>query len=210
MAQFQTVIVESQIGVNQRLADFGLDIESFISIAKAARMWANDASPIMPLNSPGTLAYIYGVQELRQQLLDGDWTIDRTCGIEAVVHRDLNLRIAYQNVDRACDLVFPPIPRSAKGSASENLCGPNLFENAGIEAGPLTGVKSDGIPTYYVMVGEDGSVELSQPVIKSGQYHHFNERILIHKPNDDFDIEVEPEDSPIDNFDVPVTFRSRA
>ena len=208
MPAFATAIVQGDPHVVVRLADFGLVPEQLLAVGVTARAWANDASPLMPVNAPGTLAYIYGVMELRQQLLDGYWTVDRTCGIEAVVNRDRRIRIAFQNVDRACDPNFPPNPRSAKGSAAEYLCGPTLFEFAGVEAGPLTGVLSDGIPTYYLMVGEDGSVELSHPVISNGSYVQFHERILISAPDGDWADAIDRETGPVDDFDVPVRFKS--
>jgi hypothetical protein len=207
MPAFKVAVIEKRSDVDARLADFGLTIDQFTAIANSARAWANDASPLMPLNAPGTLAYIYGVQELRAQVLGGDWTIDRASGIEAVVNRGLRVRIGYQNVDRACDTLFAPNPRSAKGSASENLCGPNLFEMMGVEPGPLTGVGQDGIPTFYVMVGEDGSVELSQPVIKNGTYFQFLERIFIYHPSEDWGEGADVPDGPVDDFDISVTLK---
>ncbi len=207
MPSFATAIVQGGPNVAARLADFGIIPEQLLAVGTTARTWADDASPLMPINAPGTLAYIYGVMELRQQLLDGSWTVDRTCGIEAVMSRDRRLRIAFQNVDRACDPIFPPNPRSAKGSAAESLCGPTLFEYAGVEAGPLTGVMQDGLPTYYLMVGEDGSVELSHPVISNGSYAHFHERILISSPDIDWVDEIDPETDPVEEFDVKVRFK---
>ncbi|MCF6275637.1 MAG: hypothetical protein L3J05_07725, partial [Robiginitomaculum sp.] len=175
MTTFKTAIIEKPDDVLSRLGSFGLSPDQFIEIANTARKWADDASPLMPANAPGTLAYIHGVNELRQQLLGESWKVDRVCGIEAVINRDLGIRIGYQNVDRACDIHFPPNPKSAKGAAAEMLCGPTLFEFAGVDTGPLTGVLSDGTPTYYAMVGEDGSVELSHPVVQNGSFKHFNE-----------------------------------
>ncbi len=207
MPQFKTTIVDGEIDVQRRLADFRFTADQFMAIATTARIWADDASPLMPQNAPGTLAYIYGVQELRHQLLDDEWEVDRTCGIEAVINRKLGMRIGYQNVDQACAPDFPPHPRSTKGSAAENICGINLFVHAGVEPGPLTGVKQDGIPTYYVMVGEDGSVELSHPVIKNGSYKHFHERIFINRPIEDWEEEIDPETGPIEDFDVAVSFK---
>lgn len=207
MPSFKTAIVDGENEVQSRLADFGLTVEQIKAIANVARAWADDASPLMPRNAPGTLAYIFGVQELRHQIMGEEWDVDHTCGIESVINRELDVRIGYQNVDRACDPIFPPNPRSTKGSAAENICGPNLFVHAGVEPGPLTGVKLDGIPTYYVMVGEDGSVELSHPVIKDGSYKHFNERILIDRPIDGWEDEISPETDPIEDFDVAVSFK---
>jgi len=210
MPSFATSIVQGERAVADRLSDFGLVPEQILAVGAVARTWADDASALMPINAPGTLAYIYGVQELRQQVIDGVWAADRTCGIEAVVNRDRKVRIGFQNVDRACDSDFPPNPRSAKGSASESLCGPTLFEHAGIDAGPLTGVKSDGIPTYYVMVGEDGSVELSHPVIANGSYKQFHERIFIVAPSGDWSDEINPDTSPLNDFDIVVRFKDSA
>lgn len=79
-----------------------------------------------------------------------------------------------------------------------------------MDAGPLTGVLFDGVPTYYVMVGEDGSVELSHPVISNGSYKHFHERIFIYAPNDDWEAELDPETGPIDDFDISVNFKDVA
>lgn len=207
MPHFSTQVIEGELQVEQRLADFGLVKDQLLAIASVARMWANDASPLMPNNAPGTLAYIYGVNELRQQFLDGSWQVDRTCGVESVINRALGIRIGYQNVDRACDAFFAPIPRSAKGAAAEVLSGPTLFEHAGVETGPLTGVLSDGVPTYYVMVGEDGSVELSHPVISNGTYQDFIERIFIRGNDPDWSDEIDPNTGPVDNFDVIVQFK---
>lgn len=208
MVAFSTVVVDGGIEVSRRLEDFSISIEQLTAVGRVARIWADDASPLMPNNAPGTLAYIYGVSELRHQLLDGVWEVDRTCGVEAVVNRRLNLRIGYQNVDRACDVNFAPLPRSNKGAGSEILCGPNLFEYAGVEAGPLTGVKEDGIPTFYVMVGEDGSVELSQPIISKGTYVGFVERIFIRSGSPDWADEIDPDNSPLTDFDVEISFKA--
>lgn len=210
MAAFRTAVVEGEIEVSRRLESLTLSRDQILSIAMVARRWADDASPLMPTNAKGTLAYIFGVAELRSQLLDGRWQVDRTCGIEAVINRELGIRIGYQNVDRSCSLIVPPHPISAKGSASENLCGPTLFEYVGMDAGPLTGVGTDGVPTYYVMVGEDGSVELSHPVISNGSYKHFNERIFVSAPDDDWTDVIDPAIGPTDNFDVEVKFKDAA
>lgn len=207
MPSFATAIVQGEPNVVARLLDFGLVAEQLLAVGKVARAWADDASPLMPINAPGTLAYIYGVRELRQQLLDGCWVVDRTSGVESVINRERRIRIAFQNVDRSCDTFLPPNPRSAKGTAAENLCGPSLFEYAGVETGPLTAVLQDGTPTYYLMVGEDGSVELSQPVISNGSYASFHERIFITPPDTDWVDEIDSETGPLDDFDIQIRFK---
>lgn len=208
MPHFAARIVSDEIHVEERLFDFGLTKDQIIAVADVARRWALDAGPLMPLNAPGTLAYIYGVNELRDQLLDNSWEVDRVCGVEAVINRKLKLRIGFQNVDRACDAVFPPLPRSAKGAAAELLNGPTLFEHFGIETGPLTGVSQDGVPTYYVMVGEDGSVELSQPVISNGVFKAFVERIFVRGDEPDLNAIIDDDTGPIKDFEIPVRLRA--
>lgn len=209
MPEFCTILVVGDPDVTQRLSDFGLVAENILAIAAAARAWAEDASPLMPQNAPGTLAYIHGVQELRVQTIGNGWEIDRSCNVEAVINRELGKRIAFQNVDRACDEIMPPIPRSAKGKGAEYLNGPDLFEHFGVEPGPLTGVKEDGLPTYYVMVGEDGSVELSHPIILNGTYQHFAERIFVHAPGEDWEGEIGSETGPVEDFEIEVSFKDQ-
>lgn len=210
MQQFQTAIVDHLGAVDQRLADWGLVRQQFAAIAKVARSWADDASPVMPLNAPGTLAYIFGVAELRNQLVDEDWRVERKNGVEAVLNTRLGLRIGFHNVDAACDASFPPQPRSAKGSASEGLSSQTLFEFYGFEPGPLTGTSEDSVPTYYVMVGEDGSVELSNPIIRDGTYRHFIERIFIYKPAEDWAEDIVDDEGPADDFEVDVSFKDQS
>jgi len=102
---------------------------------------------------------------------------------------------------------MPPLPRSEKGSGAASLSSPTLFEHSGVEAGPLTGVKEDGIVTYYVMVGLDGSIELSCPIIGKGKYIDWHERIFIHSPDGEWLAQPEAESSPIEDFDINVSFK---
>lgn len=76
MAAFGTVLVQAELDVVRRLESLGLVRDQFLAIGAVARGRADDASPLMPQNAPGTLAYIHGVKELRLQLLDGTWAVD--------------------------------------------------------------------------------------------------------------------------------------
>lgn len=219
MAIFNTVVIDNPPEAEARLADFGLTLAQILAIRDAARAAADDASPLMPLNAPGTLAYIRGVETLRAEVLDGEWVIDRTLGIEAVINRDLGVRIGYQNVDKACDAVFKPMPRSMKGPGSERLCGFPLFEHFGMvletdyDRMPRSDLKDphgDQVATYFVMVGEDGSVELSSPIIEHQKYAGFRERIFIDSPDEDWEARIDPEVDPLDDFDVPVSIKDKS
>lgn len=207
MPSFSTNVVDDEAGVDRRLRDFGFNRDQFIAIADVAKKWVDDASPLMPLNAPGLLAYIHGVAELRQQLLDDEWIVDRAFGIEGVVNERLGMRIAFQNVDRACDPIWKPRPRTAKGNGAESISGPTLFEHFGIEPGPVGFVKADGLATYYVMVGEDGGVELSCPVVENGLFTNFAERVFIRGAGSDWDESIDVQVSTED-FDVPVSFKN--
>jgi len=202
---FNTVVVSTLADVEARLADFGLTREQISAIGRTARAYAEDASPSMPLNAAGMLSYIHGVSELRQQTVGAEYVTDRACGVESVVRKDRSVRIAFQNVDKCC-AHMPPMPRSEKGSGAEALSSLTLFEHAGIEPGPLTGVH-DGIRTYYVMVGLDGSVELSCPIIEKGKYVAWHERIYIYSPDSEWEALIDDENNPTEEFDIVVSFK---
>ena len=205
MPTFSTVIVSTLVDIESRLEDFGFTRQQIMAIGHTARAYADDAGPSMPLNAAGMLSYIHGVGELRQQLVGPDYLPDRTCGVESVVRRDRSVRIAFQNVDKSC-ADMPPLPRSEKGSGAAALSSPTLFEHAGVEAGPLTGVH-DGVRTYYVMVGLDGSVELSCPVIEKGKYVDWIERIYIYSPDGDWEAAPDTDAGPVEDFEIHVSFK---
>lgn len=206
MPVFTTSMIISPDAVNTRLAELFVDQAQIIAVGQTARAYADDASPYMPLNAAGMLSYLHGVGALRERLVGEHFVLDRACGIESVVSRDRTVRIGFQNVDKCC-VEMAPLPRSEKGSGAEALSGPSLFEHAGIDSGPLTGVRPDGILTYYVMVGLDGSIELSCPVIEKGRYIAWIERIFIYAPHTDWDATLQDDEGPLEDFDVSVSFK---
>lgn len=219
MTVFKSAIIDTPIDAERRLADFGLTIAQVLAIRDSARAAADDASPLMPLNAPGTLAYIHGVEALRGQVLDDEWIIDRTLGVEAVINYGQGIRIGYQNVDLACDLNFKPMPRSAKGPASERMCRFPLFDYYNmmldtdqdrVPSGEISDPLGDQITTYFVMVGENGSVEFSCPIIRNQRYMDFRERIFVDRNEDDWEAQIEPDAGPVEDFEVSVTFKDKA
>lgn len=210
MPAFNPVIVSGSLDVASRLADFDLVVDQILSIGRVARSRHDDASPLMPMNAPGSLAYIYGVEEMRNQIIGRDWFLDRELGVEAVVNHHLGVRLAYQNVDKACSLHWKPHPRSAKGIGSENLCSQTLFEHAGVDPGPLTNVKMDGLKTYYVMVAEDGSIELSRPIIQNKTFHDFHERIFVNDLREPWEDAIDADTGPVDDFEIEVFLKDEA
>lgn len=206
MPTFSTPIVSATDAVEVRLAELYTTREKIITVGRTARAYADDASPAMPLNAGGLLSYLHGVGALREQHVGSDYVLDRACGIESVVSRDGAVRIGFQNVDKCC-AEMPPIPRSEKGSGAETLSSPTLFEHFGLETGPLSAIKPDGILTYYVMVGLDGSIELSCPVIEKGKFVGWVERIFIDSPEGEWEAAPQTDNDPVNNFDISVSFR---
>jgi hypothetical protein len=142
--------------------------------------------------------------------------IDRTLGIEAVINHQLHMRVAYQNVDKACDEVFKPLPRSAKGPAAERMCSFPLFDfyemtlDSDKERLPSEDSRDpygDLVTTYFVMVGEDGSVEFSCPIIKNKRFSDFRERIFVDQNEDDWENWIESDFDAEEDFDIPVTLK---
>lgn len=215
MHSFNTAIASNLLEAQKRLEDFGLSIDQITSVRDSARAAAEDSSPLMPKNAPGTLAYIFGVEALRSQLQDETWQKDEALGIASVINHDLGIRIGFQNVDRACDIT-PPMPISKKGPASEQICSLSLFDHYGMvletdkDRLPNEKLKDplgDQYITYFIMVGQDGSVELSSPIIYNQGYQGFGERIFIDSADEDWDMKIEVADEHVDNFEVHVSIK---
>ena len=80
----ETEIIEDPEQVSSILEGWGLSMSGVLDIRDAAYMRMIDACPLMASNAPGTLAYHYGVLEMRIQFLGENWEIDRRGGIEAI------------------------------------------------------------------------------------------------------------------------------
>ncbi|OJT99173.1 MAG: hypothetical protein BGN83_18210 [Rhizobium sp. 63-7] len=196
--------------VAQYVEDLNLSVPGLLAVRDAAYAQRNDASPLMAINAPGSLAYHYGVLEIRQQFLGEFWQIDRIAGIEGISHTSRNMKLAFQNVDEACSKIFDPKPCSDKGAGAERECEGNLFEASGVSAPKMVRITKVHKASYYVMVDEKGAVELSRPVIENGRYSGFIERVFISDGSDigglklDIDGGAPP---PINDFDVTIARR---
>jgi hypothetical protein len=184
------MLVETKIwtedwDVDHRISELGLDKKSLISIVGISRMASAEASPLHPINAAGTLAYQHGTWALREAFVGEDWGIDRENSVEAIRNERLKVRIAYCNVDFACDPENGPKPKSKKGAGSERACNGNLFDRLP----QFAPCQDDEYATYYLMVDEKGSAELSRPVIKRGTFSAYLERIFICHGDDDRGLE---------------------
>ena len=107
-------------------------------------------------------------------------------------------KIIFANVDVAHDDKHDPKPRSPKGAGSERMCTGNLFPNLPQHA-PAS---AEGWSIYYVMVDENGAVELSCPILKNGTFVDYIERIFL---SDGSDIDGEAK-LPLDDKDSATDF----
>lgn len=207
MPRAVTKIYIDDIDVDRRLAELGMNRQDILDIRDvAASMHATGASPLFPANGAGQLAYQYGTRELRATLLKRGWVIDQSYGTNGVRHPDFKIIALYQNVDVACSLSDLPQARSRKGAGSERLSQGSMFDL--IEDDVPSTYSSEGldVTVWYVMVAQDGAVEVTHATIKSGEFSEFIERIFVHDGSDFDALEDDgySDDDAID-FDIKIS-----
>jgi hypothetical protein len=122
-------------------------------------------------------------------------------GLKQSENEDLKLKIAFCNVDLACDDNHIPKPRSEKGACAERASGATLFPDLPHYAPRPVG---DGM-LYYLMTDQSGAAELTRPIISGGTFIAAVERIYLSSgDNDDPAILAEDDRGPADNFDPQV------
>lgn len=207
----ETRIIDDPADVASFLEANDLTARGIVAVRDAAYMQMVDCSPLMAANAPGSLAYHYGVLEMRVQFLGDHWELCREGGIEAIFNPKRNTKIVFQNVDVACSRVTNPKPRSEKGAGAERECQANLFEFYGVLAPTKVRVPQSGMAVHFIMVAEDGAVELSRPVVEDKKFTGFVNRVFVSDGSDIEDQLVRPSgplDNPIDDFDVPIRRRN--
>jgi len=205
MPRAATKVYIDDIDVDRRLSELGMDRQDIFDIRDvAASMHATGSSPLFPANGAGQLAYQYGTRELRATFMKRKWTIDQSYGTNGVRHPDHKIIVLYQNVVVACSLSDIPQARSRKGAGSERLSQGSAF---GLieEVVPSTH-SGEGleVEVWYVMVAQDGAVEVTHALIKRGEFADFIERIFVHDGSD-FDGLEDRGSSDDDAVDFDVT-----
>lgn len=200
-----TRVLKEPWDVDRRVAELGLTKQGLLQVRDIAFAEANNATPNHCANAAGTFSYQYGTLALRQLFQGPLWVVDRANGVEAILHRMLDIRVAYQNIDSALDDNYQPKPRTAKGSGSERLCEPNLFGMLPHFARRDALIKA----VYYLMVDERGACELSCPIVQDGAFKGFVERIYL-SDGSDFGGVRRPldEDDAVTDFDPIVERKS--
>ena len=202
-----TKVYIEDLDVDRRLSELGMGKQDVLDIRNvAASMHATGSSPLFPANGAGQLAYQYGTRELRATLLKRGWVIDQSYGTNGVRHPNRKIIVLYQNVDVSCSLSDLPQARSRKGAGSERLSQGSAFDL--IEEVVPSTHSGEGLDleVWYVMVAQDGAVEVTHALIKNGEFSEFIERIFVHDGKD-FDALVEDDasdDEAID-FDIMIS-----
>lgn len=205
MPRAVTKVFKDDVDVDRRLSELGMDRQDILDIRDvAASMHATGSSPYFPSNGAGQLAYQYGTYELRATLLRRGWEIDQSYGTNGVRHPDQKLIVLYQNVDVACSLVDLPEARSRKGAGSERLSQGSSFEMMEDDVPSTHTGEGLEVAVWYVMVAQDGAVEVTQAVIKGNKFSEFVERIFVHDGSD-FDTLKDRGSSDDDAVDFDIT-----
>jgi len=206
VAWIETVVLKERWDVDKRLTAIGLSREGLLRVRGVAINAAGNATPNHCANAAGTFGYQSGTWALRHEYVGSAWAIDRTDGVESIFNRELNIRVAFSNVDVACDDEQEPSPRSSKGSGSERLCEGNLFEHLP----RFTKLPSEKCATFYLMTAPTGACELSRPVITNGEFSSFVERLYLSNGRDEDGARLPlSDDDAVADFD-PVIVRKPA
>lgn len=188
----ETIILREPWEVDPRLIELGLgsvekdlgSVDKPIQVRKklltVVAIAANEVANVTPhhcANAAGTLAYQHGTWALRNEFVEpkSKWTLERPNNVEAIWNESLKVRVVFCNVDIACDDDRSPKPRSEKGAGAERVCSGNLFGSL-----PRYAPRQyAGEATYYLMVDERGAAELTRPVVSSGTFSAYVERIYL-------------------------------
>lgn len=171
------ILKEKEFEAKSRLKSLDITLEQIPTIAKQAIGERYRAVANHPKNAPGQFAYLEGVKSMRDLLVDGTkWHKLSENNLELIENRDKKIRLAYQNVDYACNKFNDPQPLSKKGSASARAVSSNQLALFGEDD------ESAKSSTWFICVSEkDGVInaELCLPKsISSGLFDGFHERIF--------------------------------
>lgn len=197
--------VESQVlrepwDVDRRLAELELTREGLLIARDVAMQESANATAFHPANAAGTFSYHHGTWAIRHEFVGEKWADDRVDGIEAIRNDRLKTKIAFCNVDLACNDEHCPKPRSKKGAGAERASGGGLFPNLPRYAPLPTGE----FALYYLMVDENGAAELTRPIVRGGTFEAAVERLYLSDGSDESAVIRQDDDGPVEVFDPQV------
>jgi hypothetical protein len=112
---------------DQRLNQLQVSQRGLLEVRDVAMQERANATDFHPSNAPGIFGYHHGTWALRDRFVGEHWNVDRSDGIEAIWNEELKIKIAFCNVDLACNDDHIPKPRSEKGAGAERASGTPLF-----------------------------------------------------------------------------------
>jgi hypothetical protein len=208
MAVVEARILKEPWDVDRRLQEIDLVRDGLLISRDVALHESANATPFHPANAPGTFSYHHGTWSLRNQFVGKKitgkqkWVEDRSDGIEAIRNDSLKIKIAFCNVDLACDDNHCPKPRSKKGAGAERASAGDLF---GGTLPHYAAAPTGEWKLYYLMVDEKGAAELTRPVLKGGTFAGWIERIYLSYGDDDAAaLLVDDSEHAPDSFDPQV------
>jgi hypothetical protein len=181
MAAIETVVLREAWDVDLRLSQLKLNRKGLLIARDVAMQERANATAFHCSNAPGTFSYHHGTWSIRDQFVDKDWAVCRLDGIEGIRNESLKIKVAFSNVDLACDDNHIPKPRSEKGAGAERAASSSLFGHLPHYASEPT----DDFALYYLMVDQDGAAELTRPVVNNGTFATAIERIYLSDGRDD-------------------------
>jgi hypothetical protein len=193
-----TTILQEPWEIEPRLKELGLTKDGLLEARDAAMSESANATAFHAANAAGTYSYHGGTWALRDRFVGGDWVLDRADGVETIKNEKLKIKVAFSNVDLACNNSHVPKPRTKKGAGAERAIGADLF---GGELPQYVTRQSGEWHFYYLMVDQDGAAELTRPVVKGGTFIAAIERIYLSRGAGDDGIEISD-----DTTDVAVEF----
>jgi hypothetical protein len=113
----QTTILQENWEVEPRLQELGLTKEGLLHVRDVSVSESAKATAFHAANAAGTSAYHEGTWALRDQFVGGDWSIDRSDGVETIKNDKLKVRVAFSNVDIACNSFHIPKDGGAPGTS---------------------------------------------------------------------------------------------
>lgn len=183
------LIHQDAVDVDTRLARLGLEREKLLEILRVCYAEHGNCNENDPRGSAGLAVYRWAVRGLREQYRVEGWEIDRTGGLETMVHHDLKIRIAVMNTDEyTSDRRYDPQNRFPKGPNSESAATANMAFFPGAESWPLATKQGPIIDTSdYVtwhlcifILGDTLKAELSLLIrFANGFFQEAKERIFL-------------------------------
>jgi hypothetical protein len=202
MDAVETIVLREPWEIEPRLKELALTRKGLLEARDVAIHDSANATLFHAANAAGTFSYHSGTWALRDRFVGGDWILDRSDGVETIRNGKLKLKVAFSNVDIACNNFHIPKPRTKKGAGAERATGADLFGFADL---PQYAPRPAGEWNfYYLMVDSDGAAELTRPVVKGGTFVAAVERIFLPSGADDSDKFLEDTTDTVVEFEPQI------